>query len=209
MCYSLTERNILKINNCYVTIGAGSRKRENSWKQSFRQTMKSKALISRVKQTSSYSHHVVINLRKRCDTIFTSIFTKIHFLCKAITLSMSVCLDQNCVSLLSLWNMQEFSIWFCHSALPPFLDWPQRAWSMAGWHRWLNGPESQWSWWWTGRPGVLRFMGSQRVGHEWATHLIWSDLMYIYMYIYVYIHVCVYMYIYVYVCIYMCIYVCI
>ena len=32
------------------------------------------------------------------------------------------------------------------------------------------------SWWGTGRPGVLRFMGSQRVGHYWATDLIWSDL---------------------------------
>ena len=32
-----------------------------------------------------------------------------------------------------------------------------------------------WSWWWTGRPGVLRFMGSQRVGHDWATDLIWSE----------------------------------
>ena len=32
------------------------------------------------------------------------------------------------------------------------------------------------SWWWTGRPGVLRFMGSPRVGHDWATDLIWSDL---------------------------------
>ena len=27
------------------------------------------------------------------------------------------------------------------------------------------------SWWWTGRPGVLRFMGSQRVEHDWATEL--------------------------------------
>ena len=27
------------------------------------------------------------------------------------------------------------------------------------------------SWWWTGRPGVLRFMGSQRVGHDWSTEL--------------------------------------
>ena len=26
-------------------------------------------------------------------------------------------------------------------------------------------------WWWTGRPGVLQFMGSQRVGHNWATEL--------------------------------------
>ena len=29
------------------------------------------------------------------------------------------------------------------------------------------------SWWWTGRPGVLWFMGSQRVGHNWATELNW------------------------------------
>ena len=27
--------------------------------------------------------------------------------------------------------------------------------------------------WWTGRPGVLQFMGSQRVGHDWATELNW------------------------------------
>ena len=25
------------------------------------------------------------------------------------------------------------------------------------------------SWWWTGRPGVLQFTGSQRVGHHWQT----------------------------------------
>ena len=34
---------------------------------------------------------------------------------------------------------------------------------------WVNSG----SWWWTGRPGVLRFMGLQRVGHYWATDLIW------------------------------------
>jgi len=28
------------------------------------------------------------------------------------------------------------------------------------------------SWWWTGRPGVLWVMGSQRVGYDWATDLI-------------------------------------
>ena len=33
------------------------------------------------------------------------------------------------------------------------------------------------SWWWTGRPGTLRFMGSQRVGHDWATELSWTELM--------------------------------
>ena len=34
---------------------------------------------------------------------------------------------------------------------------------------WVNSR----SWWWTGRPGVLRFMGSQRVEHNWATELNW------------------------------------
>ena len=29
------------------------------------------------------------------------------------------------------------------------------------------------SWWWTGKPGVLQSMGSQRVGHGWATELNW------------------------------------
>ena len=41
---------------------------------------------------------------------------------------------------------------------------------MAGWHHWLVGHEFGLteSWWWTGRPGVLQFMGSQRVGHDWT-----------------------------------------
>ena len=49
--------------------------------------------------------------------------------------------------------------------------------------RWLDGitdsMDGVWvnsrSWWWTGRPGVLRFMGLQRVGHDWATELNWTD----------------------------------
>jgi len=31
------------------------------------------------------------------------------------------------------------------------------------------------SWWWTERPDVLRFMGWQRVGHNWVTELNWTD----------------------------------
>ena len=48
---------------------------------------------------------------------------------------------------------------------------------MVGWHHWLYGHESvnSGSWWWTGRPGVLRFMGSRRAGHDWATELNWHD----------------------------------
>ena len=36
---------------------------------------------------------------------------------------------------------------------------------------WVNSG----SWWWTGRPGVPRFMGLQRVGHDWSTELNWTE----------------------------------
>ena len=50
---------------------------------------------------------------------------------------------------------------------------------MAGWHHRLDGCVwvNSGSWWWTGRPGVLQFMGSQRVGHDWVTELNWTDLL--------------------------------
>ena len=31
------------------------------------------------------------------------------------------------------------------------------------------------SWWWTGKPGALQSMGSQKVGHDWVTELNWND----------------------------------
>ena len=36
---------------------------------------------------------------------------------------------------------------------------------------WVNSR----SWWWTRRPGMLQFMGSQRVRHGWATELNWTE----------------------------------
>ena len=52
-----------------------------------------------------------------------------------------------------------------------------------GWDGWMAS-RTRWTWvwvnsrrwWWTGRPGVLRFMGSQEVGHNWATELNWTEL---------------------------------
>ena len=49
-----------------------------------------------------------------------------------------------------------------------------------GWDGWMTSP-TRWrwvwvnsrSWWWTGRPGLLQSMGSQRAGHDWATKLNW------------------------------------
>ena len=44
--------------------------------------------------------------------------------------------------------------------------------SLTQWTRvWVNSR----SWWWTGRPGMLQSMGSQRVRHDWATELTECD----------------------------------
>ena len=58
-------------------------------------------------------------------------------------------------------------------------DWrrEERGW-MTGWDGWMVSP-TQWiwvwvssgSWWWTGKPGMLQSMGSQRAKHDWATEL--------------------------------------
>jgi len=47
---------------------------------------------------------------------------------------------------------------------------------MASLTRWTWVWVNSGGWWWTGRPGVLRFMGSQRVGHDWATELNWTKV---------------------------------
>ena len=51
-----------------------------------------------------------------------------------------------------------------------------------GWDIWMASPTwwtwvwvNSGSWWWTGRPGMLQFMGSQRLGHDWATELNWTE----------------------------------
>ena len=76
----------------------------------------------------------------------------------------------------------------------PFLciRWP-KYWSLArlkaggggidrGWDYWMASPTwwtwiwaSFGSWWWTGNPGMLQSMGSQRVGHDRVTKLKWTE----------------------------------
>ena len=49
--------------------------------------------------------------------------------------------------------------------------------------RWLDGITNMMdirlvgsgNWWWTGKPGVLQSLGSQRVGHNWVTELNWTE----------------------------------
>ena len=50
---------------------------------------------------------------------------------------------------------------------------------MVVWHhqtQWAWVWENSGSWWWTGNPGVLQSMGSQRVRQDWATELNWTEL---------------------------------
>ena len=64
-------------------------------------------------------------------------------------------------------------------------DWGQEEKGTdRGWDDWMASPiwwtwvwVNSTSWWWTGRPGVQQFMGSQRVRHNWATELNWTDLL--------------------------------
>ena len=50
-----------------------------------------------------------------------------------------------------------------------------RGWDgwMASLTRWAWVWVNSGSWWWTGRPGMLQSVGSQRVRHDWATELNW------------------------------------
>ena len=52
-----------------------------------------------------------------------------------------------------------------------------------GWDGWMASL-TQWTWfwvnsenwWWTGRPGMLCFMGSEKVRHDWVTEMNWTEL---------------------------------
>ena len=84
------------------------------------------------------------------------------------------------------WNSNTLAIW-CEE----LTHW-KRPWCWGklkaggegdnrGWDGWMASP-TQWtwiwassgSWWWTGRPGMLQSMGSQKVRYDWVTELNWT-----------------------------------
>ena len=76
------------------------------------------------------------------------------------------------------YSWEELTHWkrlWCWEGLGAGGEGDKRGWdgwmaSLTWWTWvWVNSG----SWWWTGRPGVLQFMGSQRVRHNWATELNW------------------------------------
>jgi len=78
-------------------------------------------------------------------------------------------------------SCEELTHWkrlWCCEGLGAGGEGDDRGWDgwMASLTRWTWVWVNSRSWWWTGRPGMLQFMGSQRVGHDWATDLIWIIL---------------------------------
>ena len=76
-------------------------------------------------------------------------------------------------------SCEELTPWkrpWCWEGLGAGGEGDNRGWDgwMASLTWWMWIWVNYGSWWWTGRPGVLWFIGSQRVGHDWATELNWS-----------------------------------
>ena len=85
------------------------------------------------------------------------------------------------------WDSNTLATWFkelthwkrpwCWEGLGAGGEGDDRGWDgwMASLTRWAWVCVNSRNWWWTERPGMLRFMGSQRVGHDWKTELNWTE----------------------------------
>ena len=83
------------------------------------------------------------------------------------------------------WNANTLATWceeltylkrpWCWARLKAGGEGDDRGWDgwMASLTPWTWVWVNSGSWWWTGRPGELQTMGSQRVGYDWATELNW------------------------------------
>ena len=83
--------------------------------------------------------------------------------------------DAEAPNTLATWG-EELTHWkrlWCWEMLKAKREEGKRGWYgwMASLTQWTWVWASSGNWWWTGKPGVLQFMGSQRVGHGWVTEL--------------------------------------
>ena len=75
-----------------------------------------------------------------------------------------------------MWRAAHWKRPWCWERLKVGGEGDDRGWDgwMASVTQWVLVQVDSRSWWWTGRPGVLRFMGLQRVRHDWVTELNWA-----------------------------------
>ena len=94
------------------------------------------------------------------------------------------CWSWNSNTLATWWELTHFKRPRCWERLRAGGDGDDRGWDgwMASSTEWTWVCVSSRSWWWTGRPGVPRFMGSgRRVRHDWATGLDWTELIHCFL----------------------------
>ena len=77
-------------------------------------------------------------------------------------------------------SCEELTHWkrlWCWEGLGAGGEGDDRGWDglMASPTRWTWVWVNSGCWWWTGRPGMLWFMRSQKAGHDWETELNWTE----------------------------------
>ena len=114
---------------------------------------------------------------KQCQTLFQGAPKSLQMVIAAMKLKDAYSLEGK------LWHIQKQRHYFVNKALSSqgygfsgdhVWMWQldcEESWTLKNWWVWVNSG----SWWWTGRPGKLRFMGSQGVGHDWVTELNWTS----------------------------------
>ena len=75
-----------------------------------------------------------------------------------------------------MWRTGHWKRSWCWQRLKVGREGDDRGWDgwIASLTQWTWVWVSSRSWWWTGKPGVLQSMGSQRVGHDWEAELNWT-----------------------------------
>ena len=99
----------------------------------------------------------------------TIALTRRSFISKVMSLLLNML--SRLVTICSDFGAQKNKVWHCFHCFPISgrVCWMASR-TQCTWV-WVNSG----SWWWTGRPGVLQFMGSQRVGYNWVTELNWKN----------------------------------
>jgi len=116
-----------------------------------------------------------IDNKEYCVSLFLNCMLGILYFSKKCIIFMYIwkewCLSWNSSTLAT--SCEELTHWkrpWYWEGLGAGGEGEDRGWDgwMASLTRWTWVWVNSRSWWWTGRPGVLRFMGWQRVGHDWA-----------------------------------------
>ena len=138
---------------------------------------------SQIKDTSTYfSWEFVLDLSE--SLFFYTLLSSLESVFSSLDGEVQFCNPLKWNSSTLATSCKELTHWkrlWCWEGLGAGGEGDDRGWdgwmaSLTQWMWvWVNSLKLDGSWWWTGRPGVLQFMGSQRVRHDWATELNWTD----------------------------------